>query len=106
MDPDKEKAFDLWHEMQASNKTEGLDATFAGIANLWLSEHEGTINEKAFARIRVELAAFVRDHSKLKVDSITKSGFIAWLKSPKPGCLRNDKTRGRISFGRWPVNVM
>ncbi len=45
--PDKEKAFEIWHEMQASNKTEGLDATFTGIANLWLTEHEGTINEKA-----------------------------------------------------------
>ncbi len=94
LDPDEETAFNLWHSMQAANKTEGLDATFAGIANLWLTEHEGTINSKAFQRIRTELASFVRDHPRICVDSITKAGFVRWLQKPKPGRIRKNKNRG------------
>jgi integrase len=56
-----------------------------GVFNAFLTEHEGTLSSNAFGNIQRHFSTFLRDHPGALVLDVSKSTFIKWLKSPKPG---------------------
>lgn len=94
LDPNKTKAFDLWHQMVQSLETQGVHATILGIAEAWLGAHDGVVSDHVFSKYQRTLLEFCKAHQDLKVCDCDKSLVLKWLRLKRPGRLRKDKTRG------------
>lgn len=83
LDPDKRKAFDLWHRMQAATVHRGPAATVLGILNAFVEELQPTLSEARFAALKHYAESFVRKHASDLAMSITPATVIEWLNEPQ-----------------------
>jgi integrase len=85
LDPDKKKAFELWHELQAASCFKGKDATVGGLLAAFLGELEGTLSKDRFEALKYYARLFVKDYKTELITEIMPSTLTRWLDKKKPG---------------------
>ena len=93
LDPDKDTAFDLWHEMSSRLKRSGTNATVLGVFEAFFDAHETELPSERIEFLERYASSFA-SHYPGKVSQVTKKQVIAWMNAPKPGRLRKDNKRG------------
>lgn len=90
LDPDEEKAHDIWQRMRDANSQIGPSATYRRLAEEWLQEHyEDTPQFRREAKL---IAGFVAHVGDRLAKDLTKKDVVSWLTESKPGQRRkNDK---------------
>lgn len=89
LDKDRDKAFDKWHEMQASQAYQGEDATVHGVLRAFLDEIDGELSESRLAALVYYSDLFRDSHGDDLVAEVKPSTVSRWLRATKPG--RKDK---------------
>lgn len=83
LDPDKDVAFDLWHEMIALARFQGDQATVTGLLDNFIDEIEPTLSRARYAALVRYASLFASDYGKQLVSSITPAMVLRWLDSEK-----------------------
>lgn len=101
LDPDKTKAFNIWHEMQAAGVSSGENATVAGLIETFFDELEGTVSETRMSALIYYASCFAMDHARDVATNVKPSTVTRWLKLPKPGRAKADPDEPRtpITWG-------
>jgi integrase len=85
LDPEKEKAFDKWHNLRAAQSYKGEDATVSGVLVSFLEEIGEELSESRLKTVVYYSDLFRLDHGDDLVSTIKPSTVSRWLKEPKPG---------------------
>jgi integrase len=85
LDPNKKKAFELWHELQSASCFKGARATVRGLLEEFFNSIEGTVSQERFDRLVRYSQLFIDDHGSKLITEITPAVLAKWLDDPKPG---------------------
>ena len=61
LDPDRDKAFDMWHHMQAATEYKGAQATVRGLLEAFLDEIDGTVSPERFEVLTYYASLFAQN---------------------------------------------
>jgi integrase len=90
LDPDKHKAFALWHELQATRVSTGGNATVIGLIDAFFDFLDGTVSAPRMKSLIYYASSFAEKHGTDLAVTIGPSTVTRWLALPKPGRLRSD----------------
>lgn len=90
LDPDKHRAFKIWHEMQAAGVSSGEAATVAGLIDAFFDELEGTVSDARMKALIYYASCFAMDHARDVAITIKPVTVTRWLKLAKPGRAKAD----------------
>jgi integrase len=85
LDPNKKRAFELWHELQAASCFKGSRATVRGLLEEFFNSIEGTMSSDRFDRLVRYSQLFIDEYGSRPVVEITPAILTRWLDGPKPG---------------------
>jgi integrase len=97
LDPDEEKAFDMWRSMCDSKTAITPAVSFKRLAHEWAElQYEDTANFQAVLR---HVGLFVKHIGLKQARSLTKKDVVEWLNAPKRGRRMKDKD-GQEAYGK------
>ncbi len=96
LDPEESTAYQIWQRMVASGCDSGLDATFYGLAESFVAEHEALLGKSAFDAVCRHAGTFASHVGTDRIATeISKSEVVKWLRESKPGRKRKDGSVGK-----------
>ncbi len=98
LDPDKTRAFALWHDLAAQLEHRGTLATWTGVSHAFLEEHRRELSKSRYDDLERYAASFAIFYSG-PVAKITKKVVYDWLDAPKRGRRRKDDDDGNPVYG-------